>query len=831
MARSRADDGVFRQSLVLLTFVVSSPLLCASASAHERFLSKYCYTCHGPDKQKSDRRFDTLPDTISSASDFERIQEIVDQLNLSEMPPEGEPQPSVTERASVIEALTKKIAKAQTEFVGTGGHSVLRRLNAWEYRQTLGDLLSLNVEAWNPAAHFPAEVKVKGFDNNGAELVTSGMLLEHYFAAAEEAIRRATHFEGRPPLRTYTQASPFYFKKSPIPEVELPKLFQLDRFRYTPDVPYTDLFGRHYRGGHIGFLPLLGGVTQSGTYTIRVRAAAVDRTHSYGKPLADFPNGDPLVLELVAVDRAGSVKSAGNVAAQRRLATVELTHEAPQWFEWKVVLDEGYEPELRFRNGTQKAKRLIRLLMNVADDHDELRPFKEMKPGAEKAHGVLKAYRGPKLRIYEIQVAGPHLDRWPPQGHQLLYGDQPPEDLDRESMVERLRVFAAAAYHRPLQENELTPIESLVAEKLTAGVAPLAALQLGFQTILCSPGFLYRQEGEGPLDDYALAARLSYFLWSSQPDSQLLGRAALKKLRDTTSLGEEVDRMLADPKSQRFVRHFLHSWLDLDTIGVMPPSADFVAYYRDSLESAMRAETEAFFRHVLDRNLPPREFLSADYTFVNRELALHYGLPDVQGNAFRQVSLQGTTRGGLLGHGSFLTASANGVDTSPVLRGIYVLEKLLGYTPPPPPDDVPEIEPDIRGATTVREQLAKHREIATCAECHRKIDPLGFALENFDAIGGWRSQYGKNRPIDASGQLPDGQRFTGIRDFRKLMTERHEQFSRSLTEKLLTYAIGRELEIGDRSSVDAILRELHQDRQGLHDLIRLVVLSDTFRRN
>ena len=228
----------------------------------------------------------------------------------------------------------------------------------------------------------------------------------------------------------------------------------------------------------------------------------------------------------------------------------------------------------------------------------------------------------------------------------------------------------------------------------------------------------------------------------------------------------------------------------------------------------------------MKNNLPLREFLEADYSFLNRELALHYGIKGVQGNDLQRVSLQGNTRGGLLGQGALLTASANGVDTSPVVRGIYVLEKLLGYTPPPPPPDVPTIEPDIRGAKTIRDQLVKHREIATCAECHRKIDPLGFALENYDAIGGWRGEYGRNLPIDASGKLPGGQIFKTPAEFRQLMIERHIQFTRNLTEKLLTYAVGRELAALDRPHIDSIVREMKKDNKGLSDLIEAVVLSE-----
>lgn len=408
-----------------------------------------------------------------------------------------------------------------------------------------------------------------------------------------------------------------------------------------------------------------------------------------------------------------------------------------------------------------------------------------MKPGLEKAHGVLKSYRGQKLRIWEIQVEGPQVTSWPPAGHQKLYGDLKSDELNRDTVSQRIRTFAETAFRRPITTDELEPIQSLVASKIDMGMSPLAAAQLGFQAILCSPGFLYLDEGQGKLDDYAIASRLSYFLWSSMPDTQLLNLAANGKLRDKAVLREQVGRMIADPKSNRFVSHFIRRWLELDNIGEMPPSEEFLPYYRDNLQWAMRTETETFFRHVLDNNLPLNEFLFADYSFLNRELAAHYGISGIEGGQMRQVSLKDTPRRGLIGQGLFLTASANGVDTSPVVRGVYVLDKILGYTPPPPPPDVPEIEPDIRGATTVRDELAKHRNVATCAQCHRKIDPLGFALENFDAIGQWRENYGRNLLIDPSGKFPKGKEFQSFSEFRDQINQRDEQFTKCLTEKLL----------------------------------------------
>ncbi len=813
--------------LLLVTLLLSGSPISADGNTPE-FLIKYCVQCHGKKIQKADRRFDTLSTEINTLDELERYQEIVDQLNLQSMPPETASQPTAKERALAITFYTNRVAQAQARIQGNSGHSVLRRLNSWEYRQTIGDLLGVNVKNWNPAEDFPEEVEVDGFDNNGAELVTSGRLMEHYFEAAEQAIQRATHFKERPKTKHYSQHSPFYFSGKDANG--LVKLFQVDRFRYIPETPYTDLFGRHYRGGHIGFLPLFreGGVPHSGDYTIRVRAAAVSRIHEYGDALGDFRNGDPLVMEIAGVDRRGSVESTGNVSQMVSLARIELTNEEPQWFEWEVYLEAGFEPEVRFRNGPMSAKRMVRVLTLPQYDLEDFRPFMGMKGGNEKAHGVLKAYRGPRLRIWEIQVDGPHFDDWPPDGHQTLYGKLSLELVKPAAFRSYLESFATKAFRRPPVAGELEPVVQLVEDKIAQGVKPLEAYQLGCQAILCSPGFLYINLGEGALNDLALASRLSYFLWSSPPDETLLNLAAIGELR--SSLPAQVTRMLDDPRAGRFVQHFVRRWLDLDNIGTMPPAEDFLTYYRDNLEQAMRGETEAFFNHLMKYNLPMHEFLSADYSFLNRELALHYGISGVQGNQLQRVTLNGTQRGGILSHGSFLTASANGVDTSPVVRGIYVLEKLLGYKPPPPPPDVPAVEPDIRGASTVRDLLEKHRQVATCAECHRKIDPLGFALENFDAIGSWRDTYEGNLTINSAGKLPGGDSFNTLAEFRKLLLTRQDEFNRCITEKLMTYALGRQLDISDRPQIDRILTQL-DNQSGLRDLIQLIVNSEPFQKN
>ncbi|MCH2610800.1 MAG: DUF1587 domain-containing protein, partial [Pirellulales bacterium] len=426
---------------VIFVFGLIAPI-CHAEEATTQFLKAYCIRCHGAKTQKADRRFDTLPNKIVTLDDLERYQEIVDQLNLENMPPDGEPRPAVTKRLKIIRSLTSKINTAQRDLQASGGHSPLRRLNSWEYRQTIGDLLGLNVDFWNPAEDFPAEVIVDGFDNNGEALVTSGVLMDHYMGAAEEAVRRATQFGIRPTSQQYVQKSPFYFSGKQAND--LPKLFQVDRFRFIPETPYTDLYGRHYRGGHIGFLPLFqkGGVPRNGIYTIRVRAAAITRTHDYGKALGDFRNGDPLVLEVAAVDRRWRFESTGNFSMMVSFARVELNNDEPQWFQWDVYMEKGFEPEVRFRNGPLSAKRMVRVLTTDAADKPEFKPFVGMKGGTEKAHGVLKAYQGPRLRIWEIGVEGPHVESWPTAGHQAMYGKLSLEHLNDETIRQRLEAFA-----------------------------------------------------------------------------------------------------------------------------------------------------------------------------------------------------------------------------------------------------------------------------------------------------------------------------------------------------------------------------------------------------
>ncbi len=461
----------------------------------------------------------------------------------------------------------------------------------------------------------------------------------------------------------------------------------------------------------------------------------------------------------------------------------------------------------------------------LVDPNFDLDAFRELpKREQNERYGKLLIDRfekvdAPRINIYSATESGPHYDEWPPASHESVWGR---EGQTNEQII---RNFATRAFRRPMTDEQIAPYIRL-AEKSPEGI------RTAIEAILCSPRFLYLQEPTAELDDYAIASRLSYFLWNTMPDDALLRDAANGKLRDSNALIAHVDRMLADPRSDEFVNSFVWSWLHLDnTVEMAPDPMKFYDYHRNRIAEAMVKESNAFFRHLLDENLSIANFIDADFAIINANLGRLYGLTGKVNTvtAFQKVSLTGTHhRGGLLGQASVLTASANGVDTSPVVRGIWILENLLGTPPAPPPPDVDIPEPDARGELTIRELYAKHRMVESCNDCHKKIDPLGFALENFDAIGQWRTKYESGHDVDSSGQMPSGEKFTNVNGLKRIMASDLELFSRNLCIKLLTYATGRTMNAADRPEIDRMVSRMLEQGSGLKDLLRQVVTSDTF---
>ena len=394
-------------------------------------------------------------------------------------------------------------------------------------------------------------------------------------------------------------------------------------------------------------------------------------------------------------------------------------------------------------------------------------------------------------------------------------------DYDQKTTTrEELKEFAEQAFRRPVTDAQIAPYVRLADN--TTGTRAYAA-------ILCSPRFLYFYEDPGKLDSYALASRLSYYLWNSMPDKTLFELAAADKLTDEDALAGQVERMLKDKKADLFINNFLRQWLHLENITLLPPDEKkFKTFYDDALEDAFTTESFMVFKYMLEENRPVSEFLSADYTFINNDLAEHYGLDKVDKYDFKKVTLKDRRRGGLLTQGAVLTSTSNGVETSPVLRGIWVLQNILGLRKPKPPPNVPALAVDTRGTRTLRQQLSAHTKSSRCATCHRHIDPLGFALENFDAIGGWREKYENNARVDTSGRLPSGQKFRNIGEFKKALLARKDSFTQGLVSKFLTYATGRKMLGTDRSEIKKIAGQLKRKGYGLRDLILHTTASKIF---
>ena len=460
-----------------------------------------------------------------------------------------------------------------------------------------------------------------------------------------------------------------------------------------------------------------------------------------------------------------------------------------------------------------------------------------------------KGRTNPGIAFGKVEMTGPLAPVWPPESYTRLLGKLDPAKATANDAKPVLEKFMARAFRRPLEPGEADRYLALVSQRLEAGVPFIDSVRAGMLAVLCSPNFLYLREdlrsAESRVTDTELASRLSYFLWSSMPDAELLKLAAENRLSDPTVLRGQVERMLGDEKSDHFVRNFTGQWLHLREINATTPDAKVYPDFDEILQYSMVEESRAFFREILTRDLPLVNFLDSEFAVLNGRLAEHYGVPGVKGMALRPVKLpKDSVRGGMLTQASVLKVTANGSYTSPVVRGAWVLESILGRPSPPPPPNINGIEPDIRGATTMRQLLEKHRADSSCASCHQYIDPPGFALENFDPTGALRTHYvhyeaaegekekGKlvnGAPVDASGVLTDGRTFTDIAGFKKLLLATgQDDFRRCLTKKLMTYALGRELGFSDRPAIARIMTESAAQGNGLRSLIHLIVASETF---
>ena len=844
-------------------------LLPAAAAAGEvrpvEFLAAYCTDCHGEFSDEGDRQFHLLTADPATTADLELWQDALGRIELGDMPPSDAEQPSGADRVAAAAAMRQMIEAAAERLAPRAEATVLRRLTRREYDNSVRAILALHGLQADPTADFPPDAADHHFRNIGESLVMSDFLLTRYLEAAEAYLSHADVRGPRPDTKTWTFEAPFR-KRRPRPDgYDKPGEYQHVRKTF------------HDTGGYLWIEKFRDGVPAAGRYRIRVLAAGVNRDHPYPDAVLGTRREDPIRMAVVSGDvRAGKLDT--NNPSDRTLAEFELPDieaaGSPKWFEVTAWLDAGTQPRVAFPNGPLSVKYARSRLVGDFPGHfgefiaKHVPRFNRMHPDydpeeskrlvaefhAEQA--ALKAagekyytfgvghqintdaawrafgagYRGPRVRVYRIEVEGPLTEAWPPESTRRLFGEGAVTDATAGGLIE---TFAARAFRRPAADADVAPLRRVYDVQRADGLSPRDALLVAYRAALCSPQFLYVRQTPGEADAYDLASKLSYFLWESPPDAELLAAAADRSLLERETLVAQTRRMLADGRSDALLRRAGESWLALDRLGTMLPSPDeHPEYFTQNLEPAMRREVELLLRDAVSGNRQTADLLTTRRAFVNGPLARLYGIEGVAGHDFTEAAHADPGRGGLMTTAAVLTATANGIETSPVVRGVWVLESLLGTPPSPPPPDVEPIEPDTRGATTIREQLAKHRDVQTCAACHARIDPPGFALEAFDEVGRRRSHYrpphrrARPLPVDASGELPDGRTFEGPAGFRTLMATRAGDFRRNAAEKLLTLATGRRLTVTDRVE----MRRLTDAPVGFRDLILGVVTSDAFAR-
>ena len=871
------------------------------------FLQTYCMDCHAGDDAAGDRNFQALSGQITDENSLVEMQDILDQLNLAEMPPSDAIQPGDAERRTITAWLTERIARYHAQRTSSGGQTVMRRLNSREYHNTIRDLLQLNMTMFDPTSAFPRDQMVEHRDNDGRSLVMSGYLLQQYLTAAERIVEKVMLPLQKPSVQTWTFTDGF--KQQP----EIDQVHR-DTSRFEHLILYDVIGADKHEGAYAAIHAFAKGVPHDGFYEVEFRAAAVNRLHPYDDDFLGRDRNQPLRLAILAGHAdAGPLHKPQPV--EPKLAQLDL-QDGWQTYKVRIWLDAGFTPRFTFVNGLMDARNLWSSLHRRYPD---LLPPLKTKGIVEVRRNAIKHGQLPQIHIDDICIRGPFYDAWPTAGQRALLGDDwsdvaAGEELSEQRLREHLQRFASAAFRRPATSDEVDRIFGIMVQRQAAGRTWLQAYGDAVKGVLCSPAVVYleerpvtvpmtetaaaaetaavadavpvaetvlvaetetaagagarAEEASGAADDhhgtrlgaYAVASRLSYFLWGSLPDQDLLNAAAAGQLQTDQQLAAHVRRMLADPKADGFIEGFLDSWLTLRDLGSSPPDRSmFREYYQYDLRTAMQQETRLFTKHVLDQNLSISHFLDSDFTFVNQALARHYGIDlpvsglpsaNVPGSTasgtgqataesgwsqlsgdedFRMVSTGDRRRGGLLGQASVMTVSANGIDTSPVVRGVWLLENILGTPPSPPPPDVEPLDPDVRGATTIRDQLDKHRNVPACFDCHRRIDPLGFALENFDAIGAWRDKYKRGPRIDAAGELPNGKSFQNVMELKEILIQQQQQFALALSSKLLAYATGRTMTAADRPHLDRMVRELQAKDGGFADLVELTVLSVPFR--
>ena len=820
---SRADET--RQ---IETDVANANAITNKNEQFRSFLDAHCIDCHDEGNSEGERNFQSLTLPLRDINSVIQCDEIIDQLTLRTMPPEDSGQPTDQQRLAMIDLLRNSVADVRSTLQDFGGQTVIRRLSNREYENTLRSLFGRRVDTLGLTLEFPKENTSEHIDTIGASLVTSGFLLDQYFQAASRLVDTRL-------AEPLPEQQSWHFKDHFVQYEELTgshkSVFNFD-YLCLYEQPNTDT----RQGGYGHIEDFLDGVPASGYYRIEVLVQALHRDTHYDPKIFRIDFSEPFQIGIVPGDvRRGHIHYPQSI--EPVLAVDVVPDEQQEWRSFEVWLEKGQTPRFIFPNGPYESRASV-----IETNRKYKEEFENPQDGVGRAT-LLREGALPHIRIDEIKIEGPLRE---PNGRAEEIAIFGPGGFDSEKAIEQILNFAERAYRRPLNALDTERLQDFYVSRIGSGDDPRGAALSTIKLILCSPSFLYlaeiTEEQEPTLNAFDLASRLSYALWAEPPDSALYEDARNGSLLEEGVLMKHTQRMLADDRAEAFYSGFLDSWLNLRSLGDLPPPRKFAtAYYSENLPPLMKEETKRFVRHLIENNRPVTELLLADYTFINKPLAKHYGLPEKEqlrlADGFQKISFNGNKqRGGLLSMASVLTVSANGVDTSPVTRGAWILENILGTPPPPPPDEVPALDGTVNDAKSIREKLAIHRSDATCNICHRKIDPLGFALEHFDPVGRWRQKYPKQNnsedrlEIDSSGELITGESFSDYQTFRKQLASTQERALMScLVRKLMEYSTGRHMNLFDEYDISQIVEDTLASKGGVRDLLLATYKSKIFR--
>lgn len=854
-------------------------LSAAAIAEPAAFFQKHCLACHDTATKEAGLDLSALELDLADRETFNRWVKVYDRVTSGEMPPEGQARPAASEVAELAGWLKQTLIEAERARLADGPRSGLRRLTKAEYENTVRDLFDMPGIAL--AVDLPPDGSAHGFDKNSDALDVSHVNLAKYIEAADHTLDIAIATRPQPPSVTRQRISlvnPAGFVahvlmngdavllKNKQPDPDFPPAGEQNHI----DQSAHERMGSFRNGASVGlfrhedeaFHPYFIEFVALYPGRYRLRTSLWSFQWDKGKVL---PGRGTEVARLSVVQLTGDGRGGGHpsyVLGYYDAPTMELEHEVITWLNSRETI--GFNTA------------------SLAPTANYARPGRAM------------AFTGPGIVCDWFDVEGPLHDVWPPVSHQRLFGELPLAEFkpaehpgtrppprkptrreigagrnepDKETGIwtveskqpladadRLLAAFLPRTFRRPVADDVRRQYVGLVQQRLEAGDCFETAMRGAYRAALCSPDFLYHVEPAGQLDDYAVACRLTYFLWNSSPDDELTQLAAAGQLRSPDVLHAQVERLLKDARSQRFIEDFLGQWLKLRLIASTDPDRKLYPEFSSYLQDSMVAETRAYFRELIERDLDARHLVQSDFAMLNEKLAVHYGIPGVVGSQIRRVALPpGSPRGGFLTQAAILKITANGTTTSPVPRGAFVMDRLLGQPPEPPPPDIPAIEPDVRGAKTIRDQLDKHRNQAVCASCHSRMDPPGFALEAFDVIGGWRDRYRSigegdpaprgsidpfigigfklGPPVDAAGSLVDGRRFKDVCEFQSLIAADTSRLLKNLAERFTIYATGREILFSDRDAIAAIVANTNQKGGGVRTLIHEVVASPLFMAN